>query len=96
VESSVVEQADAGAFVVCVGAGAAGAHGEGKRVARPRNVRAWADVEFASGACDACGFSLEEECGAQARKHGPLKIVARYFRNEEEMPEQLVERVTRS
>ena len=77
-ESSVVEQADAGAIAVCGGAGAAGADGADECIARTYNDRAWAQREraackFASGARDACGVSFEDEYGAQRWKHEPLK-----------------------
>ena len=53
-----------------------------------------ADDKFASDARDACVFSSEDEDGAQARKHGPLKSIAQYFCNEEMVPERVMQRVT--
>jgi hypothetical protein len=68
VESSVLEQADAGAIAVCFGAGAAGADGENKCVAQtfdhPRAIDKCTDVEFAFATCDACVFTFEDRCGA--------------------------------
>lgn len=73
-ESSVVEQADSGTVAVCGGAGAAGADGadESECVARTLDIGAWTFDECASGACDAGGFTFEDEYDAQARKHGPV------------------------
>ena len=93
-ESSVVEQADARAVTVCVGAGADGADGENESIARTFDVGARESDELTSGTCDACGFASEGEFGAQARKHGPLKSVARYFCNEEEARKRVMHRVT--
>jgi hypothetical protein len=78
VEPSVVEQADAGAIVVCGGAGAAGADGAGECIARTYNDSAWAQrkragCELPFSARDACGVSFEDEYGAQRWKHEPLK-----------------------
>jgi hypothetical protein len=68
VESSVIEQADAGACAVCFRAGATGAYRADESIARAFDLGAfalheWAG-EFAFGTCNACGFTLEDECGA--------------------------------
>ena len=63
-EPSVVEQADAGAVAVCIGAGADGADGEEERVAGTLEEQ---------GACDSVVVAFEVECGAQAWEHGPMR-----------------------
>src|ERR1700761_834090 len=84
-EPSVVEQADARTVAVCGGAGALGADGQG--VARTCDRHACSSdkrkSELAPCACDTRGLSSEDAYRAQARKHGPVNSITRYFCNEE-------------
>jgi hypothetical protein len=82
VESSVDEQADAGAVAVCGGAGAAGADGESECIAWTFVDDTCEGDERASDACDASSLASEDEYDAQTWKHGPVESFTQYFCNE--------------